>query len=131
VACGMRGGRRIVSVVAQICQRLVDYGWTGRQAVTAPRLHVEMQEPVEVTDSLSPAVVEKLRALGHVVSPMPKSTYWANAAERLSDGRLRASGDVWAAAVNRGAGDRFPSPAVPQATENDGLRHLRRSRRAG
>ncbi|MEK7409397.1 MAG: gamma-glutamyltransferase [Acidobacteriota bacterium] len=99
VACGMRGGRRILSVVAQISQRLADYGWTGRQAVTAPRLHVEMQEPLEVTDSLSAAIVEKLRAMGHAVNPMPKSTLYANAAERLSDGRLRASGDVWAAGV--------------------------------
>jgi hypothetical protein len=31
---------------------------------------------------------------------MPQSTYYANAAERLGDGRLRASGDIWAAGVS-------------------------------
>lgn len=100
VATGLRGGRRIISVSAQMVQRMVESGATSLQAAIAPRLHVETQEPVEVTESLPASIVEALRALGHDVRTVPEVGASAHSAEYLKPSRqLRAGGNVWAAGV--------------------------------
>jgi len=66
VASGLPGGRRIVSVGAQIAQRLVDFDASASEAVLAPRMHVTHSR-VEVSDTLDPGLIAELEALGHVV----------------------------------------------------------------
>ncbi|HEX2727289.1 MAG TPA: gamma-glutamyltransferase, partial [Beijerinckiaceae bacterium] len=100
IAVGQRGGRRIVSVVAQMCQRFVDWNQTAAEAVAAPRLHVEQQEPGEFSESLPPAIAARLRALGHDFTAVKAVGGHANACERLNDGRLRGASNVWAAGVS-------------------------------
>ncbi|MGH9657646.1 MAG: gamma-glutamyltransferase family protein, partial [Bryobacteraceae bacterium] len=62
VALGLRGGRRIVSVATQLAMRVIDHALAPAQAATAPRLHVEEHEPVEITDA---SLGERLTAMGH------------------------------------------------------------------
>lgn len=104
VATGVRGGRRIISVSAQICQRMVDYGGTSLEAAIAPRLHVESQEPVELAPSVESSIVEGLRALGHDVRVVSDVGFAAHSAEYLKDsGQVRAGGNTWAAGVEKGS----------------------------
>lgn len=98
VATGLRGGRRIISVSAQMVQRMVESRATSLQAAIAPRLHAETQEPVEVTESLPASIVEALRTLGHDVRTVPEVGASAHSAEYLKHSRqVRAGGNVWAA----------------------------------
>jgi gamma-glutamyltranspeptidase/glutathione hydrolase len=97
VAIGHRGGRRIVSVVTQMCQAIVDTGATGLQAVTQPRMHVEEQEPASIQNAPA-GVLDALRAMGHDVKPAAVGGH-ANAVELLKDGRVRAASNVWAAGL--------------------------------
>ena len=100
VACGLRGGRRIVSVAAHLCRQIVEHKATGLEAVSAPRLHVEEQGPIEVTKSLDPRLVAELKALGHEVKLADSVGGHANACERLKDGTLRGASNVWAVAAS-------------------------------
>ena len=99
VALGLRGGRRIVSVVTQMCLGVVDRGLDGEQAVHAPRLHVEEQEPAAVSQDLEARVVAELRAMGHRVAPGVGVGGHGNVAERAKDGSLRAGSNVLALGI--------------------------------
>lgn len=100
VATGLPGGRRIVSVGTQLAQRVVDFGATSYQAASAPRLHVLEGEPITVLDTLGPALVEGLVAMGHEVKVERGVAGPAHCAEFLRDqNRVRAGGNVWAAGV--------------------------------
>ncbi len=100
VALGLRGGRRIVSVSAQLAQRVVDFGATARQAATAPRMHLVGHEPVEVSDFMAGAIVDKLRAMGHEVKKIPNVGGHAHLVELLrKQSKIRGGGSVWAAGV--------------------------------
>ena len=100
VATGLPGGRRIVSVGAQLAQRVVDFDATSYQAAAAPRLHVLEGEPITVLDTLSPAIVEGLIAMGHEVKVERGVAGPAHCAEFLKDqNKVRAGGNVWAAGV--------------------------------
>jgi gamma-glutamyltranspeptidase/glutathione hydrolase len=65
-AWGLPGGRRIVTVTAQLGVSLIDFRATPQQAVDAPRIHTEGEEPIQVT-ALATATVEELRRRGHEV----------------------------------------------------------------
>ena len=65
VAVGLPGGRRLVSVNARIAQKIVDFGATSWEAVSGPRMHVQMEEPLIVTRSLDEAIQEGLLEMGH------------------------------------------------------------------
>src|SRR5712692_283043 len=67
VALGLRGGRRIVSVSLQLCQRVVDGGATALEAASAPRIHVGTEEPLEMTESAPRPIVQALIGMGHQV----------------------------------------------------------------
>jgi gamma-glutamyltranspeptidase/glutathione hydrolase len=98
VAEGLPGGRRIVSVSAQVAHRIVDFGATSHQAATAPRIHAGPQEPVTVSDTLSPALIQALIAMGHEVQAAPGVGGGVQCAEVLKrEGRVRAGGNTWAA----------------------------------
>jgi gamma-glutamyltranspeptidase/glutathione hydrolase len=66
-AVGLPGGRKIVTVTAQLVVNLLDFGLAPGAAIRAPRVHVEDDEPVAVSSAVPDAVVEQLRALGHTV----------------------------------------------------------------
>jgi gamma-glutamyltranspeptidase/glutathione hydrolase len=66
-AVGLPGGRKIVTVTAQLVMNLLDFGLSPMGAVAAPRMHVEADEPVAVSSAVPDAVVAQLRALGHTV----------------------------------------------------------------
>lgn len=97
VATGVPGGRRIVSVSAEMAQRIVDYGATPYESVSAPRIHVEVQEPVEITTSAGAPVLRDLAALGHQVKAVSAVAGAAGTAEVLRDQRqVRAAANTLA-----------------------------------
>jgi gamma-glutamyltranspeptidase/glutathione hydrolase len=97
---GLRGGRRIVSVSAQLCRRIVEQGASPLQAAVAPRMHVTAQEPVEVTESLDQPVVAALVKMGHQIETVPAVAGSAHLV--LKNGaKIRAGGNVWAAGAGR------------------------------
>lgn len=97
VGAGLPGGRRIVSVGAQLVQRFVDLNASSHEASVAPRLHVEICEPVEITESAGEDVVAGLRELGHEVEVRAVAGA-AHCAEVLKARRqVRAGGGTWAA----------------------------------
>ncbi|MCC6362612.1 MAG: gamma-glutamyltransferase [Bryobacterales bacterium] len=100
VALGLRGGRRIVSVVTEMCRRIVDLQASGYEAVSAPRIHLEGQEPILALPSLDPAAVAALRALGHDLSVQSGIGGNAGVAERFAGGTLRGGSNVWTAGVS-------------------------------
>ena len=103
IAIGLPGGRRVVSVNAQMVQRMVDFNATGFEAITAPRMNLGVQEPVEVTNSVSETVVKGLTELGHTVITMAAVAGPAHCVEVLKkDRQIRASGNVWAAGLRKG-----------------------------
>lgn len=98
VASGLPGGRRIVSVAAQLVQRLVDFTAGPLAAVDSPRLHVT-HWGVDVTDTLDPSIVEGLRGLGHEVSVCPDVGGGAQVTEfDRSDSTTRAASGKGASA---------------------------------
>jgi gamma-glutamyltranspeptidase/glutathione hydrolase len=99
VACGLRGGRRIVNVASHVCRQIVEHNASGLQAVSSPRLHVEEQGPIEVTRSMDEAIVTALRELGHEVKIVEGVGGHTNACERLKGGGLRAASNVSSVAV--------------------------------
>ena len=100
VALGLRGGRRIVSVATQLVARVVDHGATARAAAIAPRLHTTGHEPIELSESADPAIVARLRAMGHEITPIAAVGGSAHLVELLAGGKIRAGGGVWAAGTS-------------------------------
>jgi len=63
---GMPGGRAIVNFTAQMVVSLIDFKAAPQAIVSAPRVHTEGDEPIEVSE-LPLSVVEQLRKRGHKV----------------------------------------------------------------
>ena len=63
---GMPGGRAIVNFTAQMVVSLIDFEAAPQVIVSAPRVHTEGEEPIEVSE-LPTSVVEELRKRGHRV----------------------------------------------------------------
>lgn len=100
VALGLRGGRRIVSVAAQLVLRVVDHHLSPSEAAAAPRLHVEEHEPIELTENLDSNIAGGLAAMGHQPKRVPNVGGWSHLVEvARNEGRIRAGGDIWAAGV--------------------------------
>lgn len=98
VALGLPGGRIIVSVMPRAVQLMVDRGWTGRQAAIAPRLHVEMNEPLNLTTNAPAGLADGIRALGHEVKEAGSLAGVLNVAEYLHEtGATRGGSGVSAA----------------------------------
>jgi gamma-glutamyltranspeptidase/glutathione hydrolase len=101
VAAGLPGGRRIISVSAQTCQRLVDRSAGPQDVARAPRIHNEGGEPLLVTESLPREIAAALTGMGHEVKRVPSIAGGIGCAElRKRDRTLRAGGNVWAAGVS-------------------------------
>jgi gamma-glutamyltranspeptidase/glutathione hydrolase len=67
-AVGMPGGRKIVTVTAQLVVNLLEFNVSPGEAVSAGRLHVEAEEPLAVSSAVPDAVIDALRAMGHAVA---------------------------------------------------------------
>ena len=94
VALGLRGGRRIVSVSAQLAARVVDDGASAAAASAAPRIHVQAKEPGEVADSLARSIREELAAMGHELRAVPDLVVGAHGTEVLKgERRVRGGGN--------------------------------------
>jgi gamma-glutamyltranspeptidase/glutathione hydrolase len=66
-AVGLPGGRKILTVTAQLVVSLLDFRADPPLAVKAGRAHVETDEPLCVSSAVSDAVIARLQALGHTV----------------------------------------------------------------
>ena len=98
IAIGARGGRRIVSVLPQMAQRIVDYGVSTREASSAPRMHSMDGATLEVSHNFDPDVRRALESMGHRVEVPNEVAGAAHGAEIMkSTGQLRAGGNTWAA----------------------------------
>ena len=100
IAVGMRGGRRIVSVVSQIAHRLVDFGMSPRAVSTSMRIHTLADEPIEY-DASAPLPFEgELTRMGHRFRRVDELGGSAHCAEIARPSRIvRGGGAVAAAAV--------------------------------
>jgi gamma-glutamyltranspeptidase len=100
VALGLRGGRRIVNVSAQLAQRIIDFKSTVSEATAAPRLVIQAKEPGEVATSLESSIVKELVSMGHELKQVPGLVMGAHGAEFLkSERRVRSGGNSGAAGV--------------------------------
>ena len=98
VAVGARGGRRIVSVLPQIAQRIVDYGVSTRTASIAPRLHTMSRATLEISHNFDPVMRRILEGMGRRIEVPNEVAGAAHGAEIIKcTGQLRAGGNTWAA----------------------------------
>ncbi|HVT26911.1 MAG TPA: gamma-glutamyltransferase, partial [Lacipirellulaceae bacterium] len=65
---GLPGGIRIISVTAQLAIDLIDFGATAQEAVRAPRIDAQNEQPIIVSSAVSDEVMNELRALGNDVA---------------------------------------------------------------
>jgi len=96
---GLPGARMIVTVTAQLAVSLIDFKAAPEEVVSAPRIHAEGEEPIQVTPDLPAAVVDELRQRGHGVELKERLGASANAV--VLDAK---SGDVQAAASGESSG---------------------------
>ena len=100
IAVGLPGGRRLIGVTAQIIQRMVDFEATGFEAITSPRMHVSVREPIELIKTAGEAVFKGLRDLGHTVEAVEGVAGAAHCVEILKkEAKIRASGNAWSAGL--------------------------------
>ena len=100
IAAGLPGGRRLVSVAAQIVQRMVDFGASAYEAAESPRLHVGAHEPLELMESVGSPILDGIGEIGHTVRKVRAVAGAAHCAEVLRGKALvRAGGNGWAAGV--------------------------------
>jgi gamma-glutamyltranspeptidase/glutathione hydrolase len=66
-ALGMPGGPKIVTVTAQLALNLIAHGASPAEAISAPRLHSDGDEPLIVSQHMAEPVVAELDQWGHVV----------------------------------------------------------------
>lgn len=90
---GGSGGRRIWPAIAQIVSNVIDFGMSIQEAIEAPRMHVESDDPM-IDDRFEADVVGELERRGHRVSPPPEHyLLWpfteANGIE-INDGTMRS-----------------------------------------
>ena len=98
VATGLPGGRRIIAVGAQLAQRIIDFGSGPQEAAEAPRLHVVVEEPIEVRPDMDEVLVAELKKMGHRIAYNDRIGGMAHIAEYLPRAKsVRAGGGGWAA----------------------------------
>src|SRR5207249_2618098 len=67
-AVGLPGGPKIVTVTAQLVISLIDFKALPAIAVSAPRIHIEADEPIAVSATLPRSVIDELGTIGHTVT---------------------------------------------------------------
>ncbi len=66
-AWGLPGGPRIVNVTTQMAINFIDFHANAEKVVSAPRLHTEGHDPIQVSTTMPDEVVEDLEKKGHKV----------------------------------------------------------------
>ncbi|HCR16876.1 MAG TPA: hypothetical protein DIU35_05280 [Candidatus Latescibacteria bacterium] len=100
VAAGMPGGRRIIAVNARVAQKIIDFGATSLEAVSGPRMHMQTNEPVSVTNELPDEIKDGLIEMGHEITTVGGLGGGIHCAEYLkADDTVRAGGNTWSAGV--------------------------------
>jgi gamma-glutamyltranspeptidase/glutathione hydrolase len=87
-AVGMAGGTKIVTVTGQILINLLELKTTPLQALRAPRVHTEGDEPLLVSAHLPEAVFNELQLMGHQVRKSIGMGGPLNAAVLTEDGKI-------------------------------------------
>jgi gamma-glutamyltranspeptidase/glutathione hydrolase len=64
-AFGLPGGPKIVNVTAQLALSTIGFGSAPSTAITAPRLHTDGSEPLQVSEQMPADVVGDLEQRGH------------------------------------------------------------------
>lgn len=90
---GLPGGTKIVNVTTQMASNFIDFHADAEKIVSAPRLHTEGRDPVQVSAKMPDEVVAALEKKGHKVQRFP--TVGGNANAILID---QQSGELQAAA---------------------------------
>jgi gamma-glutamyltranspeptidase/glutathione hydrolase len=96
---GLPGGRFIVTVTAQLAVNLIDFKAPPQQVVSAPRIHAEGGELLQVTSDIPADVVDHLRQKGHKVEI--KDALGGSANAIVVDPK---TGDIQAAATQGSSG---------------------------
>ena len=100
IALGMQGGRRMISVIPQVAQRMVEFGMSPQAAATSPRIHTMGFEPIECEIDPPFPYLEQLRRAGHEVRPVEEVGRTVHAAELFhASKQIRAGGSTFAAGV--------------------------------
>lgn len=100
LGAGMQGGRRMVCVIPQVVQRMVDFGMSPHQAATSSRIHTMGYEPIECEQSPPFPFEKELSAFGHDVRPVSEVGRTVHLAEFLRESKkVRAGGSTFAAGV--------------------------------
>jgi len=100
IALGMQGGRRMISVIPQVAQRMVDFGLAPRAAASSPRIHTLGYEPVECEESNPFPFEEELRRMGHEIRRMDEVGRTVHLAELFHGSKkICAGGSTFAAGI--------------------------------
>ncbi len=91
---GGSGGRRIWPAVAQIVSNMIDFGMSMQDAIEAPRMHVESDDPM-LDDRFGASMIADLEGRGHRVLRQPENyLLWpfteANGIEVDANGVMRS-----------------------------------------
>jgi gamma-glutamyltranspeptidase/glutathione hydrolase len=88
---GSPGGSRIITAVLQVITNVIDFHMGIGEAVSAPRLHNQWEpDKTFVEPGFEPAVLEALKALGHIIVPTAPHTD-ANSILVTKDGYVGAA----------------------------------------
>ena len=100
IALGMQGGRRMISVIPQMAQRMVDFGMSPQAAARSPRIHTMGFEPIDCEIDPPFPYLDELRRVGHEVRPVEEVGRTVHAAEKFhASRRVRAGGSTIAAGL--------------------------------
>jgi len=92
---GLPGGPRIVTVTAQLLVSLIDFHANALQAARAPRVHVESQEPCQLSPAISPEMESYFKSKGHSIKRFPFLAGCADVAViNPQDGSIDASNSL-------------------------------------
>ena len=78
-ALGTPGGHTIGQTVPQMVMNLVDFSMDIQEALSAPRVSFAEPDRILVEEGISPAVIEKLRNIGHNIQVLSKPGGLGNA----------------------------------------------------
>ena len=112
---GSPGGRTIINTVFTVVLAATEFGMNVREAVDAPRMHHQWLPDAVTLEraAATPAVIEKLRALGHTVNTGgaqgdansigvdASGTAWGAADKRSPDGKASAAGRLTSTAARK------------------------------
>jgi gamma-glutamyltranspeptidase/glutathione hydrolase len=90
---GSPGGRTIINTVLNVVLGVTEYGLTGPEAVTLPRMHHQwMPDRISIEAAAPAAAVDGLRTLGHTVRTVERQgsaqTIWI-----APDGSIHGAND--------------------------------------